>query len=64
MTARSFAAPPITAHWAGVLLRTGGRLVVSEPPLDDADRWPPQLLASAGLVDQGRDQGVRILVKI
>jgi len=64
VTARSFAAPPITAHWAGVLLRIGGRLVVSEPPVDDADRWPNELLAAAGLFDLGRDQGVRVFLKV
>jgi len=64
VTARSFAAPSITARWAGVLLRAGGRLVVSEPPIDDVDRWPVRLLASSGLVDLGRDQGVRIFVRL
>jgi len=59
VTARSFAAPPITARWAGVLLRVGGILLVSEPPEDDADRWPAALLATHGLTDLGRDQGIR-----
>jgi hypothetical protein len=59
VTARSFAAPSITAKWAGALLRIDGILVVSEPPADDVDRWPPELLASFGLRDQGREQGVR-----
>ncbi|MCY7300755.1 MAG: class I SAM-dependent methyltransferase [Ilumatobacteraceae bacterium] len=63
VTARSFAAPAITAHWAGVLLRAGGRLVVSEPPVEDADRWPRELLAASGLIDQGREQGVRVFRK-
>lgn len=59
VTARSFAAPPVTARWAGVLLRPGGLLVVSEPPTDLAERWPTDLLTEHGLVDQGRVQGVR-----
>ena len=63
VTARSFAAPPITAQWAGVLLRTGGRLVVSEPPSDDAERWPAALLSASGLLDQGREQGVRVFLR-
>ena len=62
-TARSFAAPTITAHWAGILLKSGGRLVVSEPPTDDESRWPEDLLGTAGLIDQGREQGVRVFVK-
>lgn len=59
VTARSFAAPPITARWAGVLLRSGGVLVVSEPPDDDPLRWPSATLAAAGLRDDGRIAGVR-----
>ena len=63
VTARSFAAPTITAYWAGVLLRSGGRLVVSEPPVDEVDRWPTELLSVSGLVDQGRDQGIRVFLR-
>ena len=71
VTARSFAAPPITAHWAGLLLRPGGRLVVSEPPPDDAVgntsdgalRWPVGLLLASGLMDQGLEQGVRVFCR-
>ena len=59
VTARSFAAPPITAKWASALLCPGGLLIVSEPPDDDPARWPADLLARLGLVDQGKDQGVR-----
>ncbi len=63
VTARSFAAPPITAKWASALLRSGGVLVVSEPPADDPDRWPAPMLASAGLTDLGRDEGVRTFLR-
>lgn len=63
VTARSFAAPPITAQWAGILLRAGGVLVVSEPPDVDPQRWPADTLASAGLVDDGRLAGVRRFVR-
>lgn len=64
VTARSFAAPPITARWAGELLRAGGVLVVSEPPDDPTDRWPAAALLAAGLLDQGREQGVRRFVRV
>lgn len=64
VTARSFAAPSITAHWAGLLLRGGGRLVVSEPPFDDEDRWQPDVLAACGLIDHGREQGVHLFTKV
>ncbi|MEN9822029.1 MAG: putative ribosomal small subunit methyltransferase [Actinomycetota bacterium] len=64
VTARSFAAPPITARWAGELLKDGGRLIVSEPPIDDPSRWPAPLLESCGLVDEGRSAGVRTFRRI
>jgi 16S rRNA G527 N7-methylase RsmG len=63
VTARSFAAPPITAKWASSLLRQGGSLIVSEPPDDDPSRWPVDLLARLALVDQGKDQGVRTFLR-
>ena len=59
VTARSFAAPDITAHWAGVLLQPKGILVVSEPPADSDTRWPASVLTAAGLADLGREQGIR-----
>ena len=64
VTARSFAAPAITMQWAGALLRPGGVLVVSEPPDDFAGRWDPAGLEAAGLVDLGREQGVRRFSRI
>ena len=63
VTARSFAAPEITAHWAGILLMAGGVLVVSEPPTDDASRWPSSVLKAARLADHGREQGVRRFIR-
>lgn len=60
VTARSFAAPPITLRWAGELLRTGGVLIVSEPPVDDPGRWPVAAVASSGLSDEGRTDGLRL----
>jgi hypothetical protein len=63
VTARSFAAPDITAHWAGVLLQADGILVVSEPPTDDDTRWPAAVLNAAGLTDLGRDQGIRRFIR-
>lgn len=59
VTARSFAAPPITLRWASVLLRSGGLLLVSEPPEDDAGRWPTADIEARGLIDLGREQGLR-----
>ena len=63
VTARSFAAPPVTARWAGRLLRSGGVLLVSEPPVVDDTRWPADVLHAAGLADSGVVDGVRRFVR-
>ena len=57
VTARSFAAPAITAECAAPLLRLGGLLWVSQPPTPDPGRWPPAGLAQLGL--RPVDNGVR-----
>lgn len=61
VTARSFGAPRVTARWAAVLLRPGGVLLVSEPPMDDPARWPAHLLRTLGLADDGVTDGIRRL---
>lgn len=43
VVARGFGPPAATLTAARPLLRTGGRLVVSEPPDDTPDRWPSDL---------------------
>ncbi|MFZ9629010.1 MAG: RsmG family class I SAM-dependent methyltransferase [Ilumatobacteraceae bacterium] len=64
VTARSFAAPPVTAAWAGRLLRVGGILLVSEPPVADDRRWPVEVIAAAGLEDHGVTDGVRRFTRL
>jgi len=59
VTARSFAAPSITAKWAAALLRKDGLLLVSEPPQPVSDRWPAELLTKIGLSDLGLVAGIR-----
>lgn len=50
VVSRGFGPPPVVAECAAPLLEVGGRLVVSEPPLDEGDdRWPPRALARLGL---------------
>lgn len=49
VVARGFGPPPVTAECAAPLLRVGGRLIVSEPPGGDPDRWPSESLAQLGL---------------
>jgi 16S rRNA (guanine527-N7)-methyltransferase len=49
VVARAFGPPAVTAECAAPLLRLGGRLVVSEPPADDPNRWPSDGPAPLGL---------------
>jgi 16S rRNA (guanine527-N7)-methyltransferase len=50
VTARSFAAPAPTAECAAALLKTGARLLVTEPPDSPPSRWPTEGLTKLGLV--------------
>jgi len=52
VVARAFGAPAVLAECAAPLLRTGGRLIVSEPP-EGEHRWPAAGLATLGLEDEG-----------
>jgi 16S rRNA (guanine527-N7)-methyltransferase len=55
VVARSFAPPPVTAECAVGFLRSGGALVVTEPPATNrlADRWPDAGLAELGFGPAG-----------
>ena len=50
VVARSFGRPAVTAECAAPFLKTGGRLVVAEPPEHDSGRWPVDGVARLGLV--------------
>jgi 16S rRNA (guanine527-N7)-methyltransferase len=50
VTARSFGLPAVTAECAVGFLRTGGVVLVSEPPEPEPDRWPAAARARLGLV--------------
>ena len=56
VTARSFGPPGLTAECGVAFLRSGGLLLVAEPPDGGDDRWPAAGLATLGLVDDGRAQ--------
>ena len=45
---RGFASPEVTATLARPLLKNGGTLIVSEPPVLDPTRWPADLLSRLG----------------
>ena len=57
VTARSFAAPAVTAECGAPLLRPGGALVVSEPPEPDPARWPAEGVALFGFAPPVRAAG-------
>lgn len=62
VVARAFGPPATTAECAAPLLRVGGLLVVSEPPID-APRWPAEELGLLGLAPAARStSGPRIQV--
>jgi len=50
VVARAFGPPAVVAECAAPLLRTGGRLIVSEPPEGGHGRWPEAGLVPLGLV--------------
>lgn len=66
VTARSFGAPAITAECGAPFLRTGGVLLVAEPPGAADARWPATGLGMLGLRSEGVARaggaGVRRLV--
>lgn len=62
VVARSFGPPATTAECAVGFLRSGGVIVVAEPPGAPAQRWPADGLARLSLLDEGVTAGgVRIL---
>ncbi len=54
VAARGFGPPAVTAECAAPLLGVRGRLVVSEPPEEGPERWPPHGLEPLGLRPSGR----------
>jgi 16S rRNA (guanine527-N7)-methyltransferase len=49
---RSFGPPAVVAECAAPFLRTGGWLIVSEPPGESPSRWPAERLRTFGLVPE------------
>lgn len=50
VVARGFGPPAPTGECAAPLLDVGGRLIVSEPPGSNGERWPASSLEQLGLV--------------
>jgi 16S rRNA (guanine527-N7)-methyltransferase len=62
VVARAFGPPAATAEAAAGFLRSGGVIIVSEPPDPDAKRWPAAGLATLGLVlEDPAPDGFRLL---
>jgi 16S rRNA (guanine527-N7)-methyltransferase len=62
VTARSFGPPAWTAECGAAFLRSGGVLLVSDPPTGE-ERWLGPMLASLGLRDDGASGLIRRLVQ-
>lgn len=54
VTARSFGPAPLTAEVGAGLVDVGGILIVSDPPVPDAGRWPSEALAQLGFAPAER----------
>ena len=57
LVARAFAKPLVTARTAAAFVRQGGRIVVTESPQFDTNRWSPEPLAALGLRVHAFEQG-------
>ena len=69
ITARAFGPPSVTAECSVRLLKIGGLLIISEPPLsnESGGRWPEEGLAELGLRPLGifrTSSGYQIVQKV
>jgi 16S rRNA (guanine527-N7)-methyltransferase len=69
VVSRSFGPPAVTAECAAPFLRTGGRLLVAEPPgtTTNTSRWPDEGLEKLGMVagsSVGSPTAAQILVQV
>lgn len=60
VVARGFGPPQVTLRSALPLVRTGGVIVLSEPPDNQPSRWTAPLLASVGLAAPVREGQVAV----
>jgi 16S rRNA (guanine527-N7)-methyltransferase len=57
---RGFGAPYTTVLWAARLVRPGGWVMISEPPIEHANRWDPRQLAAIGVAPPVRHDAVAV----
>lgn len=58
--ARGFGPPEYTIRWSSELVRSGGLVVVSEPPAKSPDRWEHLQLGSLGITGYERKGRVAV----
>jgi 16S rRNA (guanine527-N7)-methyltransferase len=51
---RGFGPPDITLSFAAACVRSGGVVVISEPPVDQPSRWSPEVLRRADVASWAR----------
>lgn len=62
-TSRGFGSPDYTAAHAAPLVAIGGRLLVTEPPNSDGERWKaPEVVASGFVLDRVQG-GIAVLIR-
>jgi len=57
---RGFGAPYTTVLWASRLVRPGGWVIISEPPVEHANRWDTRQLAAIGVSTPVRHGAVAV----
>jgi len=58
--ARGFGPPEYTIQWSAELVRSGGVVVVSEPPAESPDRWEHRELVTLGITGYERKGRVAV----
>jgi 16S rRNA (guanine527-N7)-methyltransferase len=58
--ARGFGPPEYTIRWSAELVRSGGVVVVSEPPAESPDRWEHRELETLGITGYERKGRVAV----
>ena len=63
VTSRGFGSPEYTAVHAAPLLATGGRMLVTEPPDSNGERWMTPGVSALGFVLDRVQDGIAVLIK-
>ena len=63
-TSRGFGSPVYTAEHAAPLVKSGGLLLVSEPPSSDGSRWSDPLVLAAGFRFERVADGIAVIRRL